>query len=312
MKLFASPNNPIPDSAVCGEIEARDGVQLRFARFPAKAPNRGTVCLFTGRAEQIEKYFEVIEELRGRGFTVAALDWRGQGGSQRFLRDPRRGYVGAFDDYQLDVETLVHNIAYPDCPPPFFALGHSLGGAVLIRVAKNRHRWFERTVVVSPMIEVRLKWPRAARLMTRLARRLGLGRSYVRNGGADDYVSRPFAGNLLTSDPDRYARNAAIVEAHPELGLGAPTIAWGDEALRATAEFADPGYPSSIRQPLLVIAAGADRVVSTVETERFAIRLLAGAGLIIPGARHEILQERTPYRRQFWAAFDSYIPGSAS
>ena len=77
------------------------------------------------------------------------------------------------------------------------------------------------------MIEIALRWPRATRRVTRAARRLGFGRVFVRRGGTADYVSRPFAGNLLTSDPDRYARSAAIVETHPQLGLGAPTIAWG-------------------------------------------------------------------------------------
>ena len=60
--------------------------------------------------------------------TVAALDWRGQGGSQRMTGNPRRGHTHDFDDYQYDVEALVHEIAFPDCPPPFFALGQSMGG----------------------------------------------------------------------------------------------------------------------------------------------------------------------------------------
>ena len=43
----------------------------------------GTVCLFQGRAECIERYFEVVNDLRRRGFAVATIDWRGQGGSDR-------------------------------------------------------------------------------------------------------------------------------------------------------------------------------------------------------------------------------------
>ena len=46
---------------------------------------RGTVVVLGGRAEFIEKYFEVIGELLARDFAVAALDWRGQGGSARRL-----------------------------------------------------------------------------------------------------------------------------------------------------------------------------------------------------------------------------------
>ena len=43
----------------------------------------GTCVLLNGQTEFIEKYFEVIDELRGRGFAVATMDWRGQGGSGR-------------------------------------------------------------------------------------------------------------------------------------------------------------------------------------------------------------------------------------
>jgi lysophospholipase len=32
---------------------------------------------------------------------------------------------------------------------------------------------------------------------------------------------------------------------------------------------------------------------------------------VIEGAKHEILIERDMFRRQFWAAFDQFVPGSA-
>ena len=49
----------------------------------AAARRKGTVCIFPGRTEFIEKYFEVVRDLRARGFAVAVLDWRGQGLSDR-------------------------------------------------------------------------------------------------------------------------------------------------------------------------------------------------------------------------------------
>jgi lysophospholipase len=80
--------------------------------------------------------------------------------------------------------------------------------------------------------------------------------------------------------------------------------------LRVTADFADPAYPSNIRQPILILAAGHDDVVSTTAIEEFAIDLRAGSHLIIPGSRHEILMEQDRLRAQFWAAFDAFVPGS--
>ena len=40
----------------------------------------------------------------------------------------------------------------PDCPPPIFALGHSMGAAVVIRACHDGSRWFERVVLSAPMI----------------------------------------------------------------------------------------------------------------------------------------------------------------
>ena len=122
--------------------------------------------------------------------------------------------------------------------------------------------------------------------------------------------SESFVGNVLTSDPVRYARNAAVLEAEPELGLGAPTVAWADAALRPMKEFAEPALAAAIRQPILMVAAGRDEVVSTPAIETFGQNLLAGRHLIIAGAKHEILQEQDQYRNQFWAAFDAFVPGT--
>ena len=131
MTLVSIPANPVPENATAGTIKTPDGVELRFARWAPPSGRKGTVCVFTGRSEMIEKYFETVRDLRDRGFAVAIIDWRGQGHSSRRLRDSRKGYVRSFSDYELDVETFVTQVVLPDCPPPYFALAHSMGGAIL-------------------------------------------------------------------------------------------------------------------------------------------------------------------------------------
>ena len=75
MQLEATIRNPIPSGAAVGCFLARDGTELRHAIWrPTAKPQMGTVCVFTGRAECIEKYFEVVAELRRRGFGVAMMD----------------------------------------------------------------------------------------------------------------------------------------------------------------------------------------------------------------------------------------------
>ena len=110
------------------------------------------MCIFQGRGEWIEKYFETVRDLRARGFAVATLDWRGQGLSDRALSDRRKGYVRDFSEYDTDLETFMREIVLPDCPPPLFAIGHSTGATVLIRAAYRGHRWFDRMVLIAPLI----------------------------------------------------------------------------------------------------------------------------------------------------------------
>jgi lysophospholipase len=311
MNLVSIPANPVPDDVVTGMLKTPDGVALRFARWAPPQGRKGTVCLFPGRAEFIEKYFETVRDLRARGFAVAALDWRGQGGSQRQLRNSRKGYVRRFADYDIDLATFMHEVVLPDCPPPVFGLAHSMGATVLIRAAHQGHRWFDRMVLLAPLIGLPgMRRSAMTRVAVRAMRMVGLGGAYVPGGDASVMQQRPFIGNLLTSDPVRYARNAAVLEEGPALGLSAPTIAWVDAAIRQMKLFTDPSYAAPIRQPMLLVAAGRDEVVSTAAIEAFGINLMAGRHLILPGAKHEILQEQDSYRAQFWAAFDAFVPGT--
>src|SRR5580704_12807019 len=311
MTLVSTPANPVPEGAVSGFLKTPDGRSIRFARFAPPAGRKGTLCVFPGRSEFIEKYFEVAQDAYARGFAVAMIDFRGQGLSERPLRDPRKGHVGNFSEYDLDIQTFMKEIVLPDCPPPVFALGHSMGGAVLLRIAHQGRRWFDRIVLSAPMIGLAkhsISGP--ARIAACALRRSGLGRAFIPGGGATAVPLLPYVGNPLTSDPVRYARTAAIVEAEPKLGLGAPTIGWADAAFSVMRDFADPSYPARPRQPILILAAAQDEVVSTPAIGQFAVRLRVGSHLVISGARHELLMEQDRYRSQFWAAFDAFVPGS--
>ena len=309
--LVATTGNPVPAGAMAGKVRTPDGVELRFARWDS-TKGKGTVCVFGGRGEFIEKYFETINDLCQRGFAVAAMDWRGQGHSSRQLPDPGKGHVDSFSEYETDVATFMQEVVLPNCPAPYFALTHSMGGAILLRVAHSGQRLFERAVLVAPMIDFPgLRASRPMRLLFRMLHRAGLGHSYVPGGNVDRGRKRRFAGNPLTSDPRRYARNVTIVDQHPTLGIGSPTVAWLDAAFETIVLFRGEDYLPHIDQPTLMLAAGADSVVSPAAIARFAARLPAGSSSVIEGARHEILQEGDDYRAQFWAAFDAFVPGTS-
>ena len=311
MDFILTPDNPPPPGGVVASLRAADGVTLRAARWSPQGESRGTVVIATGRAEYIEKYFETAGELIARGFTVVAFDWRGQGLSTRELANPRKGHIDDFLIYERDIETLVEQTLTPFCPRPWFALAHSMGASVLIQQARGGRSPFERLALTAPLIDIYgLRWPRGARMLADGLSLLGLGGAFIPRGGGTSLMTRPFAGNKLTRDPARYARNAGIIAAFPGIAIGDPTIAWVDAAFRLIDEFADPEYARRTLTPILIFAAGADRIVSSRRIESFGHRLKAGRVIVLDQSEHEILQERDFIRERFWAAFDAFIPGA--
>jgi lysophospholipase len=165
-------------------------------------------------------------------------------------------------------------------------------------------------VLTAPMIDIP---QRRYRGLVRALSWLGLGRAFAPGAeGPAPYLSRPFAGNVLTSDPIRYACAGELVATVPGLAVGGPTIGWANAAFRLMGRFEDAEYPRRILTPVLIIAAGLDAVVDTAAIEVFASRLKAGRCFTLPLSRHEILLERDAIREQFWAAFDAFVPGSLS
>lgn len=312
MELVSLARNPVPSGAVVGYFNGYDGAPLRFARWEAtRSPRRGTVVLFEGRGEFIEKYFEVIADLRRRGFAVAIHDWRGQGASHRILPNRNKGHIRDFSQYDRDLARFMKDVVLPDCPPPYIALAHSMGGNILLRNAVVPGLWFERMVLSAPMLglsHAKVPLPQGlARFYLEAMGAFGAATWYVPGGYATPAEAGPFADNALTSDEERFARNRQVVEAAPELGLGSPTIGWLRAAYRSSRMIMRPQFAARVRIPLLLASAGADRIVSNFAIEEFSSRLRTGAHVVVGSSRHEILQERDEIRARFWAAFDAYM-----
>jgi lysophospholipase len=207
------------------------------------------------------------------------------------------------------------DIVLPDCPPPYIALAHSMGGNILLRHATVTGSWFERMVLAAPMIALareKVRVPQgAARFYTEALALFGGSEWFIPGGYERPAEAGPFEGNDLTSDPERFARNRQIVETVPELGVGSPTVGWLRAAYRSCNRLLRPDYPTRVQVPMLLVAAGSDRIVSSPAIEAFATRLKIGAHVVIGSSRHEILQERDEVRARFWAAFDAYLGANA-
>ncbi len=312
MTLVALARNPVPSGAIAGLCQGFDGAPLRYARWTeTTGRNRGTVVVVPGRSEFIEKYFETVADLRRRGFSVAIMDLRGQGGSKRMLDNPLKGHVRHFREYDYDLALFMKEVVIPNMPAPYLALGHSLGGHILMRTAGLTQCPFERIIVTGPMLQIareQLGMPLAvARALTEIVAGVGLGHLFPPGVDKRPPTAAPFETNQLTSNRERYVRAQAVLDAAPELALGAPTIGWMRAAFRSCAVIAALDFPASIKVPVLMAAAGRDTIVSTPVIEDFAPRLKLGTLALIGPSKHEILQESDDIRGRFWASFDAYV-----
>lgn len=311
MELFETLGNPMPANPIVSSVRTRDGLNLRVARWSAASP-RGTVLLAIGRSEFIEEYYEIIATLLARRLDAIVFDWRGQGQSDRETRWLNRGHVSEFAAYRRDLNAIETQILRPFATRPWFGLGHSMGASLLLDQAHDGLTPFDRLILSAPMIDVPLRYKTWIKRLIRGLDRLGFGSRLI-PGGKDISIiqMRSFDDNILTSDRRQYDRLVKATTQLPMLSIGSPTIHWVAEAFDLMRRFEEARYAAEILTPVLVVAAGADRIVDTAATERFSIYLKSGRCLTIPNARHQIMMDRPSIIAQFWAAFDAFIPGEA-
>jgi lysophospholipase len=296
-------------------------VRLRAACFEAEGDR---VCLLlNGQTEFIEKYFEVIDELRSRGYSVVTFDWRGQGGSDRLLPDARKAHIADFAAYDQDLATVIREVVTPMAVRLFsregggnvkpIALAHSMGGNILLRRLHDVPHEFAAAILSAPMLGIAprsMPWWLVERIAAYLNRK-GPSTDFVWGMAKRDQLELSFALQIVTSDPERYARNQSLLAAAPELRLNGPTWGWLAAALHSIALLRCPGYAEAIEVPALLVGAGRDRVCDSAAVRAFATHMGHAQYVEVQDAEHEILMERNPLRTEFWVAADAFLKENA-
>jgi len=292
-------------------VKTRDGIKLRAMYAQAENP-KGTVVIIGGLGDFIERYFETMRDLMARGFTVASFDFRGQGGSERRSSNPLRTQIGDFRDYDEDFSAVMTQVVIAQCPKPYLAVAHSTGGNILLRNLRRR-TWFAKAIILAPLIGlVYGLWPRpVVQVLTFLCTSLGLGWMFLPLQKREPRDREDFPGNPLTSDRNRWERDSAVLEHAPRLGTGVPTFSWLKAARKSTAALRAMQARDRFTCPILMVAAGLDRIVDNEAMHRLAERIPGISLIAIPESLHEILTERDEIRNQFLAVFDAFVEDNA-
>ncbi len=285
--------------------QAEDGVRIRIGAWNERA-EKGTVLLFPGRSEYVEKYAHTAGDMARAGYATLAVDWRGQGLADRFLDNPLIGHVGAFSDYQHDVQAAIAAAAELNLPKPWFLLGHSMGGCIGLR-ALHEGLPVEASVFSAPMWGLQIaptKRP-VAWALSWSSRYLGTSENLAPSTLEEAYVSvAPFEDNTLTTDPAMWDLMRDQLVKHPELGLAGPSLNWLHGALREMLCLSRMPSPAL---PCLTYLGGNERIVAK---DRIRDRMTAWPGgklMDVPGAEHEILMEAPDIRQRAYAEIQGFF-----
>jgi lysophospholipase len=309
MQLFETLDNRLPAGAQVYAVHTRDKKTIRaMTAATTAAEHRGTVLFLNGRADFIERYFETMGQMQTRGYNVAGMDWRGQGGSQRLLKDGHRGHVRSFREFDEDLRSVMEGVVMKNLPGPYYAVAHSTGGHILLR-ALTRQTWFKKAIITCPLMELHYgKWPKSvAFALAVAASAFGLGGAYLPGFNRPHFLLTGFDNNPLTSDARRWARDQRTIEQHPQLAIGGPTYGWLVATMMSLKDLHTRHMGRGLNCPTLIMLAGRERVVDNLATHRYLQHMPGISTVTITQSLHEIMMENDAVRQEFFAAFDSFV-----
>lgn len=293
-------------------FKGKDNIRINYATFQTPRHQRNLVIV-PGRVEGYLKYKELAFDLFNQGYNIFILDHRGQGISQRLLKNTNKGYVKSFDDYAQDLNTFITDIvdqtpiALTQGVKPYL-LSHSMGGAISLRLMELSPHLIQACVLSAPMIDIN-----KGALPDWFAKVI-VGSGNTLNQWFDDepwyffsqsdYKVKPFSENDLTHSPIRYQRFIDEYQSNKYIQLGGVTFQWLNEALKAKEQIFKQA--DKLSTPLLLIQASKDTVVSNQVQQEFW-QLLNKKNptlypntqfVVIKGAKHELFFESDEYRNQ--------------
>ncbi len=279
-------------------FESRDGARLRSgsAKPMSSVPSKATIILVGGYTEFAEKYFETFNDLLAHGYNVGTLDWRGQGGSQRYLTDPQKAHSIGFEHDSADLAQYLKQYS----GAPVYLVAHSMGGNIALRLLHDHPDLVRAAILSAPALRLgsRAAMPAwQARALSGLMIGAGPGESYAL--GQRQWQDRDTVNSPVSHDPVRDQNGLRWFRERPELRLGGGTYRWAYEFYSSCATVMNSSYLAAIRTPVLMGSAGQDSFVDSTAHREACAKLPDCRVVQYPDSRHELLMEtdaiRTPW-----------------
>jgi len=297
-----------PTGGVAHWVTTSDGLKLRVAHWTG-ADVKGTVLIFPGRTEFVEKYGDAAREFLAANYATVAIDWRGQGLADRMADDRRMGHVARFTDYQKDVSAVLAHVKTLGLPAPYYMIGHSMGGCIGLR-ALNEGLPVKAAAFSAPMWGIGLApvVRPSAWFISSLAKAIGKDTAFAPGQPPITYVLREnFEINTLTRDRTMWDRMVAQATKYPDLTLGGPSIRWLGESLREMRYLASLPSPQT---PAITFLGTAEAIVDPQRIKDRMAEWANGTLHMIDKGEHEVMLEipetRTFVYKTMIAHFDDH------
>ncbi|MCP3028905.1 alpha/beta hydrolase [Halobacillus sp. A5] len=123
-----------------------DGTEISVQIFSPKK-SKATVFLLHGYLNHVGHLNKMIKHLTQLNYRVISYDLQGHG-----LSNGERATVTSFTDYVTTLEGLMEKVKI-EMPDPFYVIGHSTGGAIIIDyLLKNRFHPFDKVILLAPLV----------------------------------------------------------------------------------------------------------------------------------------------------------------
>ena len=256
----------------------------------------GTVIVLQGAGDSLEHYADIFAGLSNRGFYVASFDWFGQGQSGTC-----KSFRNKADKYDLkthtnDFDRFLHDVVYPDCPPPYYLLCYDMGCVIGLSAMDFINNQIDRILCVSPLlsplgVSMDSLWHK---IKYRLCS-LGLKR-----------IEFSQDANNVTQKLDQSGKSIEIQSIKKSFF----NRRWLSQYCKAIKTLEQRLQNNDLRVPTLLLLANHDKLSSENTAQQMCNNVRLVDYIKISGVEHDILHSADRHLNQFWAVLDAFIPGT--
>ncbi|WP_375633161.1 MULTISPECIES: serine aminopeptidase domain-containing protein [unclassified Bartonella] len=275
--------------------------EIRFAiTYPEVKKSKGTIVILKSYANTLEKYFLLINEISKRGFHTAIFDCFDQKKISFKIRKQRRYHCFDINNDINDLYKFLKNIVYPNCPPPYSMLTYGIGGLIALSGLDLINHQFNRLLCVSPLFApFGNKTNSFQHKLTQFLSDIGLGFISVNDGKKLNKTKQ---------------KNIQLGHIHkvPLPSIKPPTSQWMASVFNAIDSMKRNVLHGNLRIPTLFILANQNNIANNIEVRQLCQHTRLTESITITGAELDTIMVNEDYKKQFWAAFDAFIPDNVS